>query len=68
MALLKSERQSKGLSLSHIAKQTNIKPQVLHSIEQGKTGVNAERAKEISEFLDKPVEYFFKPTYYKIRE
>ncbi|MED1303826.1 MULTISPECIES: helix-turn-helix transcriptional regulator [Bacillus] len=66
--LLKNERQSKGISLTEIAKQANMKPQVLYAIEVGKTGVNAERAKEIAELLDRPVEYFFKPTYYKIRE
>ncbi|PEZ05300.1 transcriptional regulator [Bacillus sp. AFS018417] len=66
--MLYYERKTQNYSLDRISQKLNIKPQVLHAIEKGKSGVNAERAEKISRFFNKPVEYFFVPTYYKIRE
>ncbi|WJE84456.1 helix-turn-helix transcriptional regulator [Bacillus sp. DX3.1] len=66
--MLYYERKTQNYSLERISQNLNIKPQVLHAIERGKSGVNAERAEKISEFFNKPVEYFFVPTYYKVRE
>ena len=65
---LTHERKSKNYSLELVAQMVNIKPQVLHAIENGKSGVNAERARKISDFFDKPIDYFFVPTYYRVRE
>ncbi|KXY46867.1 helix-turn-helix transcriptional regulator [Bacillus sp. FSL M7-1020] len=65
---LKYERKVRNCSLEFISQKLNISPQVLHSIEQGTSGVNAERAEKISKFFNKPVEHFFVPTYYRIRE
>jgi transcriptional regulator with XRE-family HTH domain len=67
--MLLNERRSKDFSLTQLGQKINIKPQVLHAIEKGKTSVNSERAeKRIAKFFNKPVEYFFIPTYYKVRE
>ncbi|KAA0782794.1 helix-turn-helix transcriptional regulator [Bacillus sp. BPN334] len=66
--MLLSERQSKDYSLTQLGQKINIKPQVLHAIEKGKTSVNSERAEKIAKFFNKPVEYFFIPTYYRVRE
>jgi len=65
---LKHERKARNCSLEFLAQILNISPQVLHSIEKGKSGVNAERAEKISTIFNKPVEYFFIPTYYRVRE
>ncbi|MBK5432196.1 helix-turn-helix domain-containing protein [Bacillus mycoides] len=66
--MLLSERQSKDYSLIQLGQKVSIKPQVLHAIEKGKTSVNSERAEKIAKFFNKPVEYFFIPTYYRVRE
>ncbi|MCU5430836.1 helix-turn-helix transcriptional regulator [Bacillus sp. FSL K6-0273] len=65
---LKHERKARNCSLEFLSQILNISPQVLHSIEKGTSGVNAERAEKISNFFEKPVEYFFVPTYYRVRE
>ncbi|MFV5169772.1 helix-turn-helix domain-containing protein [Bacillus cereus] len=65
---LKHERKARNCSLEFLSQILNISPQVLHSIEKGSSGVNAERAEKISTFFEKPVEYFFVPTYYRVRE
>ncbi|NYS75978.1 helix-turn-helix transcriptional regulator [Bacillus sp. BH32] len=65
---LKHERKARNCSLEFLSQILNISPQVLHSIEKGSSGVNAERAEKISNFFEKPVEYFFVPTYYRVRE
>jgi DNA-binding XRE family transcriptional regulator len=66
--MLYQERVSKSISLEKLfPKKIHIKPQVLHAIEKGKSGVNAERAEKISAIFNKPVEYFFIPTYYRVR-
>ncbi|HFK1409485.1 XRE family transcriptional regulator [Bacillus thuringiensis] len=65
---LKYERKAQNCSLEFISQILNISPQVLNSIEKGRSGVNAERAEKISVFFNKPVEYFFVPTYYRVRE
>ncbi|PEF41647.1 helix-turn-helix domain-containing protein [Bacillus wiedmannii] len=65
---LKYERKARNCSLEFISRILNISPQVLHSIENGTSGVNAERAEKISEFFNNPVEHFFVPTYYRVRE
>ncbi|WP_242305095.1 helix-turn-helix transcriptional regulator, partial [Bacillus cereus group sp. BfR-BA-01449] len=56
--MLLIERKSKDYSLTQLGQKVNIKPQVLHAIEKGKTSVNSERAEKIAEFFNKPVEYF----------
>ncbi|MEK4504253.1 helix-turn-helix domain-containing protein [Bacillus sp. FSL R12-0069] len=66
--MLYRERVNKSLSLEKISQKIHIKPQVLHAIEKGKSGVNAERAEKISAIFNKPVEYFFIPTYYRVRD
>lgn len=66
--MLLIERQSKDYSLAQLGQKVNIKPQVLHAIEKGKTSVNSERAEKIAKFFNKPVEFLFIPTYYKVRE
>ncbi|UIJ69916.1 helix-turn-helix transcriptional regulator (plasmid) [Bacillus cereus] len=66
--MLYRERVNKSLSLEKIYQKIHIKPQVLHAIEKGKSGVNAERAEKISAIFNKPVEYFFIPTYYRVRD
>ncbi|MGF9957929.1 helix-turn-helix domain-containing protein [Bacillus mycoides] len=66
--MLYQERVNESLSLDKLSRKVNIKPQVLHAIEKGKSGVNAERAEIISSIFNKPVEYFFIPTYYRVRE
>lgn len=66
--MLHQERVLRSFSLEKISQKVNIKPQVLHAIEKGKSGVNAERAERISSFFNKPVDYFFVPTYYKVRD
>ncbi|MEC5307272.1 helix-turn-helix transcriptional regulator [Bacillus thuringiensis] len=65
---LKHERKARNCSLEFLSQRLNISPQVLHSIEKGKSGVNAERAEKISAIFNRPVEYFFIPTYYRVRE
>ncbi|WP_144518354.1 helix-turn-helix domain-containing protein [Bacillus thuringiensis] len=65
---LKYERKAQNFSLEFISQILNISPQVLHSIEKGRSGVNAERAEKIAKFFNKPIEHFFVPTYYRIRE
>jgi transcriptional regulator with XRE-family HTH domain len=67
--MLYQERVSKSISLEKLSQKIHIKPQVLHAIEKRKMpGVNAERAEKISAIFNKPVEYFFIPTYYRVRE
>ncbi|MCQ6305794.1 MULTISPECIES: helix-turn-helix transcriptional regulator [Bacillus cereus group] len=66
--MLIQERNAKKLSLLQLGRQLNIRPQVLYAIEKGTVGVNAIRAKVISEAFNKPVEYFFIPTYYKVKK
>ncbi|MGM2628544.1 helix-turn-helix transcriptional regulator [Bacillus cereus group sp. Bce038] len=66
--MLLYERKSKDFSLTQLGQKINIRPQVLHSIERGKTSVNSERAEKIAKFFNKEVEYFFVPTYYRVRE
>ncbi|PEP88901.1 helix-turn-helix domain-containing protein [Bacillus toyonensis] len=65
---LKHERKARNCSLEFLSQILKISPQVLHSIEKGTSGVNAERAEKISIFFEKPVEHFFVPTYYRVRE
>ncbi|MCM3736518.1 helix-turn-helix transcriptional regulator [Bacillus cytotoxicus] len=65
--MLYEERVSRSFSLENLSQKINISPQVLHAIEKGKSGVNAERAEKISDFFGKPVDYFFVPTYYKVK-
>ncbi|HDR4948836.1 helix-turn-helix domain-containing protein [Bacillus thuringiensis] len=66
--MLLQERQAKGFSLIQLGRKINIKPQVLHAIEKGKTSVNSERAHVIAKFFNKPIDYFFVGTYYRVRE
>ncbi|MGQ7122755.1 helix-turn-helix domain-containing protein [Escherichia sp. HC-CC4] len=42
--MLLIERKSKDYSLTQLGQKVNIKPQVLHAIEKGKTSVNSERS------------------------
>ncbi|KFN13909.1 helix-turn-helix domain-containing protein [Bacillus pseudomycoides] len=65
---LTCERKARNYSLECLSQVLNISPQVLHSIEKGKAGLNAERAKKIAHFFNKPIEYFFVPTYYRVRK
>ncbi|MED4714261.1 MULTISPECIES: helix-turn-helix transcriptional regulator [Bacillus] len=65
--MLYRERVNKSLSLEKLSQKLHIKPQVLHAIEKGKSGVNAERAEKISAIFNQPVEYIFVPTYYRVR-
>ncbi|MGQ7191394.1 helix-turn-helix domain-containing protein, partial [Escherichia sp. HC-CC] len=52
--MLYQERVSKSISLEKLSQKIHIKPQVLHAIEKGKSGVNAERAEKISAIFNKP--------------
>ncbi|MED1598107.1 helix-turn-helix transcriptional regulator [Bacillus pseudomycoides] len=65
---LSCERLAQNYSLESLSQVLNISPQVLHSIEKGKAGLNAERAEKIAYFFNKPIEYFFVPTYYRVRK
>ncbi|AZR80469.1 MULTISPECIES: helix-turn-helix domain-containing protein [Bacillus cereus group] len=67
MSLLQ-ERKKSGHSLMRMGKIIGIYPQVLHAIECGQSGVNAERAEKIAKFLNKPVDHLFIPTYYRVRK
>ncbi|MCR8860646.1 helix-turn-helix domain-containing protein [Bacillus pseudomycoides] len=66
--ILTCERKARNYSLECLSQVLNISPQVLHSIEKGKAGLNAERAEKIAHFFNKPIEYFFVPTYYRVRK
>ncbi|MGR5881146.1 helix-turn-helix domain-containing protein [Bacillus cereus] len=66
--VLTQERKDKGLSLKQISQKINMSIQVLHAIERGRSGLNVKRAKAIAALFDKPIDYFFEPTYYKIRK
>jgi len=62
--VLRKVREEKDLTVQEVSKGTNIPENTLYSIEIGRSGVNAKRARKISTYLKEPLERLFESSSY----
>ncbi len=61
MSLLRKSRKEKGFTLEHVEKLTGIPHSLMSQIENGQRSINVERAQELSEIYQVPMESIFDP-------
>ncbi|HHP1130188.1 MULTISPECIES: helix-turn-helix transcriptional regulator [Bacillus cereus group] len=62
--VLRKVREEKDLTVRELSLGTNIPENTLYSIETGRSGVNAKRARTISTYLKEPLERLFESSLY----
>ncbi|MDA2480076.1 helix-turn-helix transcriptional regulator [Bacillus cereus] len=59
LTLIRQVRESRGLTIAELSRLTKVPENTLYSIEQGRCGVSADRAKAISICLKVPLDQLF---------